>query len=135
MIRVILDVNCWISSLMTEEFQYKTDMIFGNPNIEILVSENLFAEINRKKNKKKFIRYFQPWEADDLMERLRATAEMVDVRSVVHVCRDPKDDYLLALAKDGEADYLITGDKDLLSLNPYGKTKIMPITDFVIETA
>jgi len=37
---------------------------------------------------------------------------------------------LLALAKDGNADYLITGDKDLLTLKSFGKTKIVTLTDF-----
>ena len=46
------------------------------------------------------------------------------------MCRDPNDDFLLILAKDGKADYLITGDKDLLILNPFNKTKICTPTEF-----
>jgi len=46
---------------------------------------------------------------------------------------DPKDNFLLALAKDGNADYLITGDNNLLSLKEFGKTKIVTLSEF--ETA
>lgn len=40
----------------------------------------------------------------------------IDIRSEVSLCRDEKDNYLLALAKDSQADFLMTGDKDLLVL-------------------
>ena len=60
--------------------------------------------------------------------------DLIEVKSIVTICRDPKDNFLLALAKDGKADYLITGDKDLLDLKKFGKTKIKTITNFIDET-
>jgi putative PIN family toxin of toxin-antitoxin system len=69
---------------------------------------------------------------EKLVTRLRKNAELVDVHSVVEVCRDPKDNFLLALAKDGNADYLITGDDDLLVLKTFGNTKIITLTDFEV---
>jgi len=45
-------------------------------------------------------------------------------------CRDPKDNFLLALAKDGNADYLITGDDDLRSMNQFEKTIIVKLNEF-----
>jgi predicted nucleic acid-binding protein len=58
----------------------------------------------------------------------------VVVRSLpsVTVCRDPHDNYLLALAAVGSADFLVTGDKrDLLSLGHYKGTRIMTVRDFL----
>lgn len=60
--------------------------------------------------------------------------DLIDVESTITVCRDPKDNFLLALAKDGKADYLITGDKDLLDLQKFGKTKIITIANFFEAT-
>ena len=60
--------------------------------------------------------------------------DLIEVENIITVCRDPKDTFLLALAKDGKADYLLTGDKDLLILTKFGKTKIKTITDFIDET-
>jgi len=57
--------------------------------------------------------------------------DLVSVKSNVKVCRDSKDDFLLALAKDGKADYLLTGDKDLLEIKNFGKTIILTISEFV----
>ena len=49
---------------------------------------------------------------------------MAHVKSKIELCRDSKDDFLLSLAMDSKADYLITGDNDLLDLKTIGKTKI-----------
>ena len=46
------------------------------------------------------------------------------------MCRDPKDNFILELAKDGKADYIITGDKDLIIMNPFNRTKIYSPTEF-----
>lgn len=60
--------------------------------------------------------------------------DLIKVECIVAICRDPNDNFLLALAKDGKADYLLTGDKDLLELKKFGKTKIKTITSFIDET-
>jgi predicted nucleic acid-binding protein len=57
--------------------------------------------------------------------------DLIDVISIISICRDPKDNFLLALAKDGKADFLLTGDKDLLHLKKFGKTKIATMTSFM----
>ena len=59
--------------------------------------------------------------------------DLIEVKRNVTVCRDSKDNFLLALAKDGKADYLLTGDKDLLELKKFGKTKIRTISLFIEE--
>jgi putative PIN family toxin of toxin-antitoxin system len=66
-----------------------------------------------------------------LLAKINPKAEFVAIRSQITLCRDPKDNFLLALAKDGKATHLITGDKDLLVLNKIGKTKILSITDYL----
>jgi predicted nucleic acid-binding protein len=52
---------------------------------------------------------------------------------VKSICRDVRDNFLLALAKDSKADYLITGDKVLLELKNFNKTKITTISSFFEE--
>lgn len=58
-------------------------------------------------------------------------SEIVEVIDSVRVCRDPKDDQILELAVSGNADCIVTGDRDLLALNPYGWVAIMPPADFL----
>ena len=55
----------------------------------------------------------------------------VDILTEVSVCRDKKDNFLLALSSDTRSDYLITGDKDLLVLGTYNNVQIVTIAEFV----
>jgi len=58
-------------------------------------------------------------------------AELITITSKIEECRDGKDNFLLSRAVDGKADYLLTGDKDLLELENIGATKIQTIADFL----
>jgi len=68
-----------------------------------------------------------------LLELLESVNEIVEVKSKTDICRDKKDNFLLNLAKDGKADYLITEDFDLLELKKYFETKIVKYKQFVSE--
>lgn len=78
----------------------------------------------------KFQRFFSHKDIESLLEIIQDYSIFIDVKSNVKICRDEKDNFLLSLAKDSKADYLITGDKDLLVLETIDKTKILTITDF-----
>jgi predicted nucleic acid-binding protein len=56
---------------------------------------------------------------------------LIDIVSDLNLCRDKKDNFLLNLAMDGKADFILIGDKDLLELNPSGNTRIIPISEFL----
>lgn len=58
-------------------------------------------------------------------------AEFADIKTVITVCRDSKDNYQLALAKDAGADFLITGDKDLLELKQFEGTQIVTLNQLL----
>ncbi|WP_345125583.1 putative toxin-antitoxin system toxin component, PIN family [Hymenobacter antarcticus] len=49
------------------------------------------------------------------------------VTSVAEWCRDPKDNFLLSLALDSQADYLVSGDEDLLVPGSVGSTSIVTL--------
>jgi len=51
----------------------------------------------------------------------------------VDLCRDEKDNKFLEVAINGKADYLITGDNDLLVLRPFQDVKIMTVNEFLGE--
>ena len=67
-----------------------------------------------------------------MFEIIYQYAEIIEVNCSVNTCRDKKDNFLLALAKESNADFLITGDKDLLVLNQFEETKIITYTDYKI---
>lgn len=82
--------------------------------------------ITRPKLKK----YFKIKEVDQFLDLIQSFSELVNVTSQVRVCRDPNDDFLLALAKDSKAHFLVTGDNDLLEMNKFERTRIISISDF-----
>ena len=128
--RVIIDTNLWISFLINKDYS-KLDKILSDKLATLLYSQELIDEFIEVAQRPKFRRYFS---ADDLQALLLAMSDraiFIDVSSTVTVCRDEKDNFLLTLAKDGKASHLITGDKDLLVLKRFGKTKILTITEYL----
>ena len=76
-------------------------------------------------------RYFPSTRIEEILETIEEFADFVDVTTVVDICRDPKDNFLLSLCVDGQADFLLTGDKDLLDLTVFENTSIMTISNFL----
>jgi uncharacterized protein len=64
-----------------------------------------------------------------------AMAELVSITEHIAACRDPKDDKFLELAVNGKADVIVSGDADLLALNPFRGIPIVPPAAFVRGTA
>ena len=128
--RLIVDVNAWISSLLSPGFNDRLAIVFSS-RYQLMVSEQLLRELDRTVHKPHLAKRIGQANYESLVSQLRVRAELVEVLSVVDACRDPKDNYLLALAKDGDADYLITGDLDLLTMEQFEKTKIVKLSDFV----
>ncbi len=79
----------------------------------------------------KFRKYFKKKDAQQLIELFDVYGEMVHVKSSIAICRDPKDNFLLSLSRDSKANYLITGDSDLLALRQFEGTKILTMTEFL----
>ena len=127
--RLVVDANAWISSLITPGFRTRLEVVFDEA-YHLLTCERLFRELDRTVRRPKFANTINPTFYEQFVARLRTLAELVEVHSVVNVCRDSEDNYLLALAKDGNADYLITGDKDLRVMEKFGKTEIVTLSEF-----
>jgi putative PIN family toxin of toxin-antitoxin system len=128
MIRIVVDINIWVSYLLTHRFRSRCSRLFLQ-EYQLLVSEEFFQEFHSTITKPDLRRRLSEDDINDLRNNLYDKGVMIDIESVVQVCRDPDDDYLLALAQDGSADYLITRDEDLLSLKTFGKTEIITLHD------
>jgi putative PIN family toxin of toxin-antitoxin system len=128
--RIIIDTNLWISFLLTNDFS-KLDEIFNNKTAILLFSQALLEEFLEVAQRPKFKKYFSLPDLERLLLQIKEDAEFIEVTSGIKLCRDPKDDFLLSLAKDGKATHLITGDKDLLDIISFGKTKITTITNYL----
>lgn len=130
MTRVILDTNLWISYFLRSGNSPLTSLI-EHEQLIFLWSEELIEELIRVSQRDKFRKYIPIDQLSSFLVQLQSKSELVDVQSAVMLCRDPADDFLLSLAKDGTADFLITGDKDLLALSQIFSTQILTLSAFI----
>jgi putative PIN family toxin of toxin-antitoxin system len=127
--RIILDTNLWISYLISKRLQ-SIDQLFVQSAVRLIFSRELLEEFITVSQRSKFSKYFNQRDIDNLLVLFESYGELVEVHSVVEVCRDAKDNFLLALAKDDNVDYLVTGDEDLLVLSYFTQTRIINYADF-----
>lgn len=125
--RVILDTNILLSALMVR----------GNPpqllyqswragRFELVLCERQLEEINLVSRRPFFRNRLHPAQVGRMVNDLRRLGRMTEPRLPVVRSPDPNDDFLLALADAGDADFLVTGDKsDLLSLARHGSARIV----------
>ena len=128
--KIIIDTNLWISFIISNKLSLLDSLIFSG-KITLIFSLELIKEIEATIAKPKLKKYFLSDGLVEMLTMFEPFIDLVEVKSVVSVCRDPKDNFLLELAKDSKADYILTGDKDLLAIAKFGKTKIMTVTSFL----
>ena len=130
--RIIIDTNLWISFLLTKKYT-NLDKLFSERAFTLLFSQDLLDEFVEVSQRPRFKKYFTSNDLQNLLLQIDELASFIEVKSMVEICRDPKDNFLLSLAKDGEASHLITGDKDLLEIKKFGKTKILTMAEYLSE--
>ncbi len=128
--RIIFDTNLWISYLITNKLS-RIDELINNNQLIILFSQESLQEFIEVVNRPKFEKYFSKEDVINLLLMFDYYGETIDVKSDLEICRDPKDNFLLNLSVDGQADYLITGDKDLLELQKIEQTDILTEKEFL----
>jgi putative PIN family toxin of toxin-antitoxin system len=130
--RIIIDTNLWISFLITKNFTKLDEIIFSKKCV-LVFSKELLEEFLTVAKRPKFRRFFSSSDIEEILETIQEYAEFIEVTSKIEVCKDPKDNFLLSLSMDGSADFLLTGDNDLLMLTKFRKTAIITISDFLDE--
>ena len=128
--RVIIDTNLWISFLITNNLNILSEL-FLFERFQIIFSDELFNEFLDVARRPKFKKYFDEKSVQLLIQNISEKLEFIEVASAITICRDLKDNFILALSIDGNADYIVTGDKDLLSLNGFKDKKIITINEFI----
>ncbi len=128
--RIIIDTNLWISFLITRDFTKLDEIIFSRQGI-LVFSQELLDEFLSVAKRPKLRRFFSVSDIEEIIETIDEYADFVKVQTKIEVCRDPKDNFLLSLSVDGNADFLLTGDKDLLDLIKFGETTIITISEFL----
>lgn len=125
--KVVIDTNVIISGIFWGGNPKKILQLFRNKQIEVLISPEMLFEI---------IRILEEFEADeklinDVKYIFQTRAVKVLPKKKFHIVRDPKDNIFLDASFEGKADFLISGDKDFLTLKNFYKTRIISPKDFI----
>ena len=130
--RVIIDTNCWISFLIGRRMSRLVDLL-SSESVKLVVCQELLDELQDVTSRPKLAKFFPQKEVDSLIEFMELIGERFEPRQKVQICRDSADDYLLALAIESQAHYLVTGDQDLLVIKKIKNCRIVDVTTFEKE--
>lgn len=130
--RVVLDTNVVVSGILSEE---------GNPArilnlwkkgaFTLVMSQPLYEEIIDTLTKLKPKYKIPERVIKEVAELMRDYSLWVELKHAPRVVRDPQDDVVIATATTAKADFLITGDKDILALGKtYRRVKIRKPKEF-----
>lgn len=114
--RLVLDTNTLISRMLLPKGVAGRAVDKALESGVLLMSEETLAELVAVLNRPKFDRYVSLEDRRQFLRLLGGVARIVSIHHRITACRDPKDDMLLHVALNGEAQALITGDQDLLVL-------------------
>ena len=128
--KIILDCNIWISFLIGHQSRL-IQRILTDMRFDVFVCDELIDEIHDVCSRPKIRNRINDEELDDFFRIIHAFCRMARIEQKTQsVIRDPKDLYLLSLAESIEADYIVSGDTDLLDLKRHKQTKMMKLTEF-----
>jgi putative PIN family toxin of toxin-antitoxin system len=94
----------WISFLITAKYD-QLDSLIIDQKCQLLFSDELLHEFVTVCRRPKLRKYFNSSELSELLEVIDEYSEFIQVESKIDLCRDPKDNFLLALGIDGKADF------------------------------
>ena len=129
--RVIFDTNVLVSAALKADSQPSRAWLWAAQHATILASATTAKEIHTVFQRPKFDRFLSQQQRTFFLFSFDAEAEIIPITRTITLCRDPKDNKFLELAVCGAADYLITGDDDLLALHPFEATSILTPAQFL----
>ena len=127
--KAVFDTNVLIAAFLTEGICAKLIVRAHRRDFDLILCDDILQEFKRVLKKKFAISPHETSEALTILSE--ATQEILgQTNSVTPICRDSDDDLILACAKDAAADYIVTGDEDLLVLKNYEWIRIVSPREF-----
>lgn len=131
--KIVVDTNIFISAFLGSKNAKLLLKEIINDEFILIMSNEQLVEVKEVLSRPKFQKYITPGEIDELITLLSMKVIMPAIYDKIKDCRDVKDNMILEEAVYGNAQYIITGDEDLLVLNPYRWIKIVNLRDFLTE--
>ena len=129
--RLVYDTNIVISALLFEGSKPAKAFDIGIKQGSILFSLSTLAELEEVLWRNKFDQYISHEERKQFLTSFILNSAPVEIDETISECRDPKDNKFLELAVCGKANFMISGDEDLLVLNPFRNIQIVTPDSFL----
>ena len=134
--RAVLDVNVLVSAAIHRLGKSRQILTRATTfGYEWLTCEHILTKaaevLARPHIQKKYRQWVTPSQQKEFFDIARQVALVVNLESQVNVMGDQEDDVVLACARDGQADYLVTGDPHLTKLGEFEDTKIVTPDQFL----
>lgn len=129
----VIDTNTLLSAVLSKDGNNTTALAFQKALKKgvLLASDETFAELADVIFRSKFDKYLSDERRWKFLSEFRKLAVWVEITEHVEDCRDKKDNKFLSLAKAAKATLILTGDSDLLDLNPYKGIPIITARTFI----
>ena len=125
---IVIDTNVLISAILSPEGTVRKALNRVYQQFKIAQSDETYQELVTRIYKRKFDKYIADEEREDFLSGVKHYSQFVKVKSQVEICRDMDDNKFLELAIDANAVFLITGDRDLLSLKSQIESQTLIVT-------
>ena len=129
--RIVLDTNALVSRLLIPGSIPGQAVRKAVEEGEILMSESTLFELADVLGREKFNTYISIQDRKEFLRMLGRIVEMVTILHAVHDCRDDRDNQILEVAVNGQAQVIVTGDEDLFVLNPFRGISILSPVDYL----
>lgn len=132
MIRVVIDTMIFVRALINP-YGFNARLLNRVDEYELSLSEEIIEEVVEVLFRPEIQKKYNPSKVitvHDVLEII-SDADLITPSQKINLCRDPKDNKFIECAVEAEADYLISGDKDLLDIGEYEEIKIITIDKFM----
>lgn len=132
--RLVLDTNVLVSAFLWEGIPGRLIELAGEKEIDLYTSRVLLAELSEVLHRRKFTKPVQAtgFTAAEIVKHYQRLAHHVTVRQMTQrISRDADDDQVLACAMAAKADFIVSGDKDLLTLKVFREIPIVTAAEVV----
>ena len=135
MIRAVLDTNTLVSAIINANQSVSQEIYQDSKDQHFLLvtSPEILSELDGVLHRKRIMKFhkYSAQELQEIISEIRNISLMVPGKIKVKIVRDPDDDKIISAALEGQADYIVSRDKDLLDLKKHQGIKIITPEEFM----
>ena len=132
-VKCVVDTNVLISAALTKgaPFRIVEHLIKNNA---LIFSKETISELSSRITQPKFDKYVSAEDCEAYVNNLILSADLVIIDNLIQGCRDRDDDKFLETAVKGDAQFIISGDQDLLTMHRFEGIDIVTVQEFAVYT-